>query len=198
MRPSLLLLCLCIFACAKKHKFKNDDLLWQPYKGGEVLIFQSEKGELDTIFIHETIKSSIVPYGPGWGLLPEKFETLCIRARHSDPSPPRGSDHRYLNGCILRLNSVKEPDQLWIQFSIAAKNAWFYHSNRMKSDLNKLPKVRLQTPYKTFKDIIIIESNDDEYKERSNYIERIYWSMAEGYVRYDLKNGRYWHMIDKQ
>ena len=192
----VLLAGLCL-GCGKSYRFSEDDLRWQPYKGGELLVFQSDSGELDSIWIGELPEATMVSNDHDWQLFPDKFEVVSVRARFSDPSPPAGTRHRYLKGSILRLSSSLKEEELSIDFMLTAKNAKFYGSTRKKSALKQIDLVELRTTYRNYEDIIIIESEDREYREKEHFIERIYWSMSDGYVRYDLKGGAYWQLIDK-
>jgi len=47
----IFLIVLCFIIGCKKHKLSKEDLKWQPYKEGDLLIFKSSKNKLDTIFI---------------------------------------------------------------------------------------------------------------------------------------------------
>jgi len=193
----LILLIIVLTSCSKQLKLSEDDLKWQPYQGGETLVFQSESGEVDTIFINANIKSYTGPSDHDWSWIKDQAESISVGYKYSAPKPFKGSQPRYLKGVLLSLSSKDLGEDLWIQFSFRAKGAWFYDSSKFKNELKKIPLSTLVTPYRAFEDIRIIQASEEEYRHRTNYIERMYWSMAEGYVRYDLKDGRYWEMINK-
>ncbi len=185
------------FKRSNKYKLSQDDLSWQPYKGGEVLTFQSNTGELDTIFVNPKIIRETKPFGSDWRIFPDKFESICVLVKSSDPNPPKGTNHRYIESCILKITKTIEANECWIQFLFTAKDAWFYDNSRNKSELIKLQKNNLNTKNKNYDDVIIIKPRNSKYESRINNIEKLYWSLSEGYIRYDLKDNKYWELISK-
>ena len=48
-----------IVSCVSHYKLKKDDIKYIPYKGNEVLVFQSDKNRMDTIFLKGISKLNI-------------------------------------------------------------------------------------------------------------------------------------------
>lgn len=177
----------------KTSKLSEDDLKWNPYKGNEVLIFENNNGDMDTIFILKVHKEKVSD--DPLATMPKYHETLSIGVRHSDPTPPDGG-HRYLEGTFFRLTST-ENKNTHISFDLAAKKAWFYSGNYYKEELKKLPAIELSTKNFKYNDIIKLEPKSVEYADRNEFITAVYWSKSNGYIRFDLKNGVYWELIKK-
>ena len=165
-----------------------------PYKGNEILVFSSNTGDTDTIFF---LKKDTL-----WGLPDPIFETIkyeevAIFCRHTDPSPPDGK-HRYLDNYFVKLKKSKDGKaRLDLEFS--AKDACFYRLDGPRIDsLNKIKPTTLQTKLKTYDDVYIIDDIDwMNFKQRSNYITKAYWSKSEGLIRYDKQGSLFWELTKK-
>jgi hypothetical protein len=165
-----------------------------PYQGNEILVFSSNTGDIDTIFF---LKKDTL-----WGLPDPIFETVkyeqvAIFCRHSDPSPPDGK-HRYLDNYFVKLKKSKDGNaRLDLEFS--AKDAWFYRLEGPRVDsLDKLRPSTLKTKFKTYDDVYIIDDIDwMNFKQRSNYVVRAYWSKSDGLIRYDKQDSVYWELTKK-
>jgi hypothetical protein len=46
-------------------------------------------------------------------------------------------------------------------------------------------------------DVLTVSSDDKEYRNRDNFVERLYWSKSSGYVGFDMLNGTKWKVIKK-
>jgi hypothetical protein len=186
--------CFIVTSCGKTIKLADEDFKWIPYKGSEILVFNSNTGDSDTLFLLGVGRES-VPSDP-LDFFPTKLDHFSIGAKHSDPSPPSGN-HRYLESDFLNL-SVGEDKEPYLSIHFTAKNAWFYGGSFLDlKDLDTIKQVTLDTKAKRFTDIIIIRPESDEYYDRSNFITNLYWSKSQGLIRYDKKDGSYWELTNK-
>lgn len=181
-----------IFGCSPTYKLNKEDLEWNPYEGGEILIFQSNKDDIDTIFIKEVKKES-VPVDP-LAIFQKYYEVLDVYVKHSNPTPIH--EHNYVENSFLNIAATSDKNTI-IDFDLAAKNSSFYASSYYKKDIDMLPVRKLVTKKFTYNDVIILEPQSLEYYERDEFITAVYWSKGNGYVRYDLKNGVFWELIKK-
>ncbi len=189
-----ILVCIIIFGiigCRTTYKLSKDDLRFNPYKGGEALIFKSSQGDIDTIFIREVTITS-VPNDP-LAILPKYHDVLNVNVKHSDPTSING--HRYLESCFFELTATNDHNTIF-GFNLAAKKALFYADSFFKEDLEKLSIVELITKAFTYKDVIKLAPQSLKYYERDEFIVAVYWSKKTGYVRFDLKNGLYWELTN--
>lgn len=166
-----------------------------PYNGNETLEFSSNTGETDTIFFLK--KDTLIAYPEAQALNGRTYEEVAIFCRHSDPSPPDGQ-HRYLENYFVTIKKSKDK-KARIDLELSAKDAWFYRINGPRLDsLEGLRPITLKTKRKPYYDIYIIEDEDwMNFKQRSNYVTRAYWSKSEGLVRFDKQNNIYWELTDK-
>lgn len=178
-----------IMGCHSTYKLSKDDLKWNPYKGSELLIFESNQGSIDTIFVGKVSKDR-VPNDP-LAIAPKYHEVLDVIVKHSNPVSI--NTHNYLENSFLNLYATSDRNTI-IRFDFAAKNSWFYAESYYKNDLNKLPVQKLTIKNLTYEDVIKLEPQSMKFYERDEFVTAVYWSKSKGYVRYDLKNGIYWEL----
>lgn len=81
---------------------------------------------------------------------------------------------------------------------LSAKDATFYRLSSIKLDsLSKVTPLSFATSFNHYDDVYLIDAEDylGNFKERSNYVIKIYWSRSKGLIRYDKKDGVYWELI---
>ena len=184
-------------SCGKTIRLANKDFRWIPYKGNETLVFNSNTGDTDTIFLTGT-KRYTSPTDP-LDMFPTNLECFIISSTRSDPSPP-GGNHRYLDRSIfVELSASEQKNNSFLSFELTAKDAWYYGSNHYWSskEIDTLKGQVLQTKLKIYHDIIVVIPDSDEYIDRSNYLTKVYWSKSEGLIRYDKKDNVYWELTKK-
>src|SRR5687768_6301786 len=123
--PKLVISTLTIFfltSCGRTIRLDDKNFRWIPYKGTETLVFNSNIGEADTIFLLGTGRQKN-PSDP-LDIFPTSLEHFSISSRHSDPSPPSGN-HRYLEGIFLEV-STSEDRSPYLTLHHTAKDSWFY------------------------------------------------------------------------
>ena len=195
--PRIIISILAIIAltsCGKTVRLTDKDFRWIPYKGNETLVFSSNTGDADTIFLIGTDRG-ISPSDP-LDPFPTNLEHFTIAARHTDPNPPDGN-HRYLESIFLELSASRD-GLPYLTLHHTAKNAVFYGSGF--TDLKGLDTIKfilLQTKFKTYNDIILLSPESNQYSDRSDFITKVYWSKSEGLIRYVKKNNVYWELTKK-
>ena len=179
----------------REYKLSESDYSWMPYKGNETLVFISNTGDKDTIFILQ--KDTLIAYPDPQSFNGIAYEAVVTSCRHSDPSLQDGEE-RHLENRFFSIKKSRDGNAR-LHFELAAKDAWFYKLGGSRLDsINKLTPGRLRTQDTTYNDIYIIESVDwSNFKLRSNYISRIYWSKSQGLVRYDKQDSVYWELSKK-
>lgn len=190
------LLTISLFAsCHGTYSLSEKDLSWMPYNGNETLVFVSNTGEIDTIFFLQ--KDTLVAYHEAQAINGKTYEVISIFCRHTDASPPI-SNHRYLNNIFVELQkSIDKKARL--HFNLSAKDAKFYRLTGIRIDsLSQEQPTSLETKFKTFNDVYIIDDEDWlNFKQRSNYVTKLYWSKSEGLIRYDKQDGVFWELTNK-
>jgi len=186
------LVSLSLISCGGHEQLTKDDFKWMPYTGNETLIFLSNTGEIDTIFL--IAKDTLFAYAEPQAFGSKIYDIVSIQCKHTDTWPPDGK-HRYLINEFMQL-AKSEDGKTRIDINLAAKNAHFYKSNGTKIDsLDRLKPTKLSTKSNTYNDVYIIEDEDwVNFKNRTDYITKIYWSKSKGLIRYDKKDSVYWEL----
>jgi len=181
-------------SCKSSYKLTTSEKAFNPYAAGDILVFKANTGETDTVFILEIERMK----GPidQLAIFPDKAEHLNVFVRHSDPSPPRGIQ-RYLENNFLEIHKWNRQTAT-VDFDFSASSAWFYGGNGLNmTDFLNSQKHELTIGSVKYTDIVVLNSGNTEYRERNNFISKIYWSISKGYVKFDLFNGKTWELIGK-
>lgn len=192
-RNALIAMTMFFFGCGKNYSLSKSDLRWNPYKGGEVLVFKSNQGDTDTIYVRiiEKAKTDDDPLAAS----PNKREVLNVVVKHTNPTPTNSKDQ--MEDSFLELYAARDKNTL-IDFDLMAKNSWFYGESFYINDLNRLKESTLDINGNIYKDVVVIEPQEkirnEYYDEREEFVTKIYWSKSKGYIRYDLKNGVFWEL----
>jgi hypothetical protein len=196
--PNYIIALLTLFyltSCRSTYRLSDTDYSWMPYKGNETLVFSSNTGETDTIFFLK--KDTAIAYPEAQALNGRTYEVVSIFCRHSDAYPPDGK-HRHLDNDFVQLGKSKDK-KARLNFFLSAKDAKFYRLTGIRIDsLAKQPPTSLVTKTKTYKDVYVIESEDWlNFKQRSSYVTKLYWSKSHGLIRYDKQDGIFWELTNK-
>lgn len=185
-----------LMSCGQTNRLSDEDYKWMPYNGNETLVFKSNTGDTDTIFLLK--KDTLLAYPEAQALNGIKYETVSIFCKHIDPWSPEGK-HRYLENYFLNLEKAKD-NYAEIEILLSAKDANFYRLSSIRIDsLDKAKPSTLQTQYGQYEDVYVINSEDylGDFYKRSDFITKVYWSKSNGLIRYDKKDTVYWELAKK-
>lgn len=165
-----------------------------PYTGNEILVFSSNAGDTDTIFFLQ--KDTLIAYPEAQSLNGKTYEVVRIFCRHTDRL--RDSGYRYLDNEFVALTKSKDK-KTRLHFNLSTKDANFYRLTGVRIDsLAEQNFTSLATKHKTYNDVYIIDDEDWlNFKQRSNYVTKLYWSRSDGLIRYDKQNNVYWELTKK-
>jgi hypothetical protein len=182
-------------SCRGTYRLSEEEHKWMPYKGNETLVFSSNTGDTDTIFFLK--KDTLIAYPEAQALNDRTYEVVRIFCRHTDAWTPEGS-HRYLDNDFVELKKSKDKIAR-LDFHLSAEDAHFYRLTGLKIDsLSQLQQTSLATKSKTYDDVYMIDSEDWlDFKQRSDYVTKIYWSKSEGLIRYDKQDSVHWELTKK-
>lgn len=159
-----------LFSC-KTYKMSENDLKWQPYKKGDVLIFESNKGEIDTVVI-KSIETYINPDDP-LAVFPNKLQSLFVISERSILEMSAGEKGTYINFTMhLGNNKLKYPNTL-----------------RSITEMDEAKKDKNNR--------YVIEANEyyDNMKDRPFDLRYIYWSKEYGYLGLEFKDNYVWTLM---
>jgi hypothetical protein len=163
----ILTIVLMLISC-KTYKLSKSDLEWQPYKKGDRLVFESNKGELDTIKIInvETYINADDPLS----LLPNRLQTLFVVEKKSFLEMEAGVKGSYIHFTIrLGKNKLRYPGVVLT----------INEMNRLNKDENGRYVIDAKEYY-------------DNMKDRPFDLRHIYWSKEYGYLGLEFKDNYIW------
>lgn len=190
--PTIFILALLSFKT--NYRLTNFDIDFNPYNIGDTLLFNSNKGEKDTLIIY-SIKKRV---------LTEKCYSFfsCICSKLTTDS----WEGFYVNTHKINENSIGKtllkiragPDgRKTISFEIYINNARWYGDSESLEQIKNINLITFDNGMQTFSDVQVIKSNSKEYLERDNFIEKIYWSKSNGLIGIDKLNGEKWVVTKK-
>ena len=165
------ILCFSTFSLScSTYKLTESDLEWQPYREGDLLVFKSNLGEIDTIIVR-SIETYNNPDDP-LAFLPNKIQSLFVNGKQN----------------ILELDAGKKESYIHFTLKLGDKN--LRCPNIIKSIKELAKKKSGQN------EIIEIEATEyyDNLKELNFDLKNIYWSKEYGYIKLEFKNQYNWEL----
>lgn len=156
-----------VFSCTT-NKINKNDLEWQPYKEGDVLVFESNKGELDTIDI-KSIEVYINPDDP-LAVFPKKIESHFVIGQQS----------------ILEMTANDENTD--IKFTIKLGN----NNLKYPGVVVNIQELKKMIPDIHKRYVIVAKEYYDNLKDIPFDLLYIYWSKEYGYLGLEFKGNYIW------
>lgn len=183
--PFFLILILFILGYIFTSPFRTKKLTEQekqsiPYKGNDILVFKSNKSELDTIRITEI---TIREYPPNLGDMFWAKNTEVLRVQ----------TNKECKNCdeIITLAKQNFSSETTISFDIILNGKRYYHGTDFQT-LKKLDAEKLIINGIELNDVVSINRKSE--KTHSGHIDKLYWSKSKGIVRIDVNSDYYWEL----
>ena len=173
-------------SCRGSYRLSEEEHEWIPYKGNETLVFSSNTNDIDTIFFIQ--KETLIAYPEAQALNGKTYEMVRIFAKYSND----------VSRDFVELRKSKDK-KARLHFNLWAKDAVFYRLTGISIDsLSQQAPTSFKTESKTYNDVYIIDDEDWlNFKQRNNYVTKLYWSKSEGLIRYDKQDSVYWELTKK-
>lgn len=179
-------MCLSLFTSCNKFKLSENDLNWQPYKVGDILVFKSNKAEIDSIYITE-VESHSNPEDY-LAVFSDEHEILFVSGELSK------SDESNYNNRSVSLISMFADGNSEMRFEFKKINDSFqYPTTIVPIDSMKYMMMNNKKEFLHLNDVIEIIAND-YYFEGEYDLQKFYWSKKYGYVSYNYNNGISWKL----
>ncbi len=182
-----------LISCGQYKKLSEEDYKWMPYKGNETLVFKSNTGKTDTIFILK--RDTLIAYPEAQALNGIKYEVVAISCNPASLNE-QGPGRRY---DLFKVQKARD-NRAEMGINLTTGDAVFYRLTRIKLDsLSKESPTTLQTSYGKYVDVYIIHPDGYamDFYHRSNFVTKLYWSKSNGLIRYDKKEAVYWELEKK-
>ncbi len=152
------------------YKLSKSDLSMQPYKAGDILIFESNKGELDTIEIKEVEVHT--NFDDPLDLLPNMVQSLFVVAKYS----------------VLEMRKYKTGAYIYFTIRLGDNDLKYPCMGLSIQELEKLSEK--ENSKITIKAI----QSCDNMKDRPFDLRYIYWSKKYGYLGLEFKDNYVWNL----
>jgi len=153
-----------------------------PYKTNDILVFQSNQSELDTLRINEiTIREH--PPNLGDMFWAKNVEILRVQ---SDKDCKNCDE-------IITVAKQNFTSETSISFDIILNGKRYYHRTDFKT-LNELKPEKLIISGIELNDVVLINRKSE--KTHSGHIDGIYWSKSKGIVRIEINSDYHWELIN--
>lgn len=181
----LITMVLMLFSC-KRYKLSKSDLEWQPYKIGDKLVFESNKGELDTIKV-ENIEVHTGADDP-LAVLPNKIQTLFVSGLYYH-KPKKDIMGRMFNTTFCNVIEMRANSSgSFIEFTIRLGENELKYPGVVQS----IKEMSELSTDESGKYIIKAVESRDNMKDRSFDLRYIYWSKEYGYLGLEFKDNYIW------
>ena len=187
----LLLFTSFLTSCGQTNKLSEEDFKWMPYKGNETLVFKSNTGDTNRIFILE--KDTLLAYPEAQAINGIEYEVVGVLCNHYSRDN-QGKGRKYY---FFELQKAKD-NRTEMVFNLSFDDIEFDRIRPVKIDsLIKMAPIKLQTSFGQYDDVYVIYPDDIGmyFYTRSGFITKLYWSKSKGLIRYDKKDNIYWELI---
>lgn len=171
----------------KVNRLSEKDYAWMPYEENQVLVFNSNLGGIDTIFLLK--KDTLYGYPEAQKFNGIITEHVTISSMQTDSVKNR---FVYLESLFFSVLKDKNNKTL-LDIRLNTKDSWFYGKGQF-IDIEGLVLKDFSTAYRQYDDVIVF-TGDNYYLERNKFVTDVYWSKSQGLIRYDKKNGEYWEKV---
>lgn len=175
-----------LFSC-KTYKFSKSDLEWQPYRQGDVLIFESSRKEIDTIKI-ESIKIYTNPDDP-LAVFSKKTQSLFVEGlrSHAPKKDIMGNIYHSSHCNILKIGASKETAYMYFELELGSDKMRYPTTVVSVDELENLSVKNEEIEIKA-------KENYDNMKEYPFDLRYIYWSKNLGYLKLEFRDNYSWKL----
>ncbi|QHI38862.1 hypothetical protein IMCC3317_42620 [Kordia antarctica] len=187
----ILIISFLLVGCTK-YKLSITDLEWQPYLKGDILVFQSNMSEIDTVYITEINTYSNAE--DHLAISSDHHETLFVSGLVTLARPKKDHLGNYYYKGGIKLLSMYADDDSHIEFELNKIGDSLRYASA-KYTINEITKYYEESSKIDFNNIEDVVSMETSITYKIDYdLKNIWWSKEYGYVRYEYKNNYYWEL----
>lgn len=183
----ILILNSCTCKCIKTYLTKEEKEWFSVYKKGQLIIFKSDLGNLDTIVVNDKYET----FGNkdcncyGIGPIQNNIMGIVLKSKicHNDP---------YCDGGIsISKDQVGEKSfPIFGVFGLICDQTFQKKIPRQES-------IKLTITDKVYNFVYHIEDNVNANNGGNSYLKSFYWDKKEGLIRYDTSEGEIFELLKK-
>lgn len=185
-----------LIGCGEKYYLSEEEIALNPYMEGDVVIFQANTGELDTVQVSSIKKEFPVDAGPlkyYEQSLDVNVEGLSLPWLTITTAYPRDSARIVFRVGITPNSESNKPS--WDR-----KTAISFWSSLLRGlsieEFNSRLRKEVTINSIEFADVIVIDENIEKGGMiKYTAADKVYWSFSKGLVRIERDDGLYWELI---
>ncbi|MEM7185643.1 MAG: hypothetical protein AAF466_03200 [Bacteroidota bacterium] len=154
-----------------------------PYVANDILVFQSNRSEVDTIRIKEIL---VRKHPPNLGDMFWAKNVEILRVR-SDKDCKNCDE-------IMTVSKQNYTSETLVSFDLILNGKRYYQGTDLKVLTKRHPE-QLIVKGDTLQDVVRLERTTT--KSHPGHVDRIYWSKSRGIVRIDVDAGYFWEMVNQ-
>jgi hypothetical protein len=183
----LLFVFVCSCNCVETNLTKEEREWFSTYEKGQMIVFKSNLGKLDTIVVTEKIETHNNKNCNWFEIGPTQpnimFITLKHKVCHNDP---------YCEGKIF-ISKDKENEKCYPGFSFFG----LLQKNELKYLVPKLEKIKLISRNKVYSQVYCFEDGVNANGYGINSPKSFCWDKKEGVIRYETHDGEVFELLKK-
>lgn len=161
----LILIAICLTSCVTTYRIKKSEFDIVPYKGNEVLVFESIEGEFDTILLKKYknwSRTQKVPYR----IFHERYEKYGIQLIHTNPYVADATPD-----FLIEISAFS-----WkgLRINVRAKSDYYEYINKTrftKEEFDSIPSQEIRIGGKIYSDVKVIFGDTIKTKFRKPNLE---------------------------
>lgn len=187
----LILLLLLLNSCGKcvETNLTDEEKKWfSIYEKGQTIIFKSNEGNLDTLFVSEKKEGHGNENCNYYGIGPIQPNIMYI---------------------ILKLKNCKSEWNCDVGISVSKDQVdkkcfpgfyafGLYQEGNLKNEDSKLENFKISTTDKRFNDVYKFEDGVNAKNSSLTFIKSFHWDKKEGLIRYDTSEGEIFELLSKK
>lgn len=183
----------CLFSCGKVYNLSSEDRKWQPYKDGDLLIFESNQSLPIKVNIL-SIEMKLMSSPEDWSFFPTKTETLYVNGNYTHKTKKSINGQLYDSSYteIITIGKGGGDNKAYLYFKL----------DKISPNVLRTPSISLSTekiqslPKKIYKNNesftvykILGQEQADNLKEFESNLEYFYYSKEYGYLKFVYNDG---------
>lgn len=171
---------LCLTSCITKYRIQKKEFKFIPYKGNEILVFESNEKEIDTISLKTYdgwYRTQNVPYR----VFHNKYEKHGIELTHKTP--------KITDSIPDFLIEISAFDWKGLRIHLRTKSSNYNYMNQTShtvAEFDSIPSIEMEINELAYNDVKIIFGEKLKTKTE-NQIIQFYWSEKYGLLGWDSK-----------
>ncbi|MEP0386294.1 MAG: hypothetical protein ABJD69_02135 [Dokdonia sp.] len=180
------LVIMCFTSCVTTYRIKESEFDLVPYKGNEILVFESNQGNIDTITLKKYKGWSRTEKAP-YRIFHNRYEKYGIQLIHTNRSVADSTSSFLIEICAFNWKGLR--------IDVRAQSNYYEYINMTrftKEEFDSISSQEIRIGKKIYSDVKITPGDTlkNNFREPNlkNQVLQFYWSKKKGLLGWDSKN----------